>query len=213
MRNPKSRLLKEIRDLLRSVDKKLDRLLNHPARKVQGPSYDQKETPISSSTSRIGLSCVRYPAPFEIQSEQLDREIAAFRSILIEGKGSISARTSSTIRKDFVPGTFASLPEHLRQTMQAIVTFGEATALQVSKKTGRSRAAESDYLNQLVDRGFLKKTRRGREIVFQVFSLHTLCPMCGSRVPLNVKFCSYCGAALYRPQHQLAQMPENSSSS
>jgi hypothetical protein len=46
--------------------------------------------------------------------------------------------------------------------MQAIVTLGEATAFQVSQKTGRSRAAESDYLNQLVDRGFLKKARGQR---------------------------------------------------
>ncbi|MEM3731881.1 MAG: zinc-ribbon domain-containing protein [Candidatus Bathyarchaeia archaeon] len=85
--------------------------------------------------------------------------------------------------------------------MEAIVTLGEATALEVSRKTGRSRAAESDYLNQLADRGFLKKTRRGREVIFQVFSLHTICPMCGSRVPLNVNFCSFCGAMLNNPQH------------
>jgi hypothetical protein len=97
---------------------------------------------------------------------------------------------------DFVPGTFLSLPKHLRRSMQAMTLSGEATAEQISDRTGRSRAAESDYLNQLVDRSFLKKTRRGREIVFQVFSLHTICPMCSSRVSLNTKYCNHCGALL-----------------
>jgi len=106
-------------------------------------------------------------------------------------------------RKSFVPGAFVSLPKHLRRSMQAITILGEATAHEVSEKTSRSRAAESDYLNQLVDRGFLKKERRGKEVVFQVFSLHTICPMCGERVPLNMNFCSRCGAPMYRPTRQL----------
>jgi hypothetical protein len=191
MPNPKSRLLKEIRELLRSVDKKLDKLLKRQVSEDQGLGRNQKELlrRLAKSDKRLNTS----HTPFEGESHP---HLAAFRSIESELQ-------LATNRKSFVPGTFVSLPEHLRQTMQAIVTFGEATALQVSEKTGRSRAAESDYLNQLVDRGFLKKVRRGREIIFRVFSLHTLCPMCGSRVPLNVKFCSYCGAALYRPEQLL----------
>jgi len=98
--------------------------------------------------------------------------------------------------QNFVPGTLSSLPEHLRRSMETIVTLGEANAEAVAAKTGRSRAAESDYLNQLVDRGFLRKQRVGKEIVFQVFDLHTVCPMCGNRVPINVKYCSRCGASL-----------------
>ena len=97
----------------------------------------------------------------------------------------------------FVPGTLMSLPEHLRRSMEAIVTLGEAAAQDVAEKTERSRAAESDYLNQLVDRGFLKKEKKGKEVVFQVFDLHTICPMCGDRVLITTKFCSRCGAALY----------------
>lgn len=191
MRNPKSRLLKEIRELLRSVDRKLDKLLDRQVSEDLGLGPRQKELLKRLANSDICVTAS--PRTFE---DELHPKLAAFRSI----KSEIQLATD---RKSFVPGTFVSLPEHLRQTMQSIVTFGEATALQVSDKTGRSRAAESDYLNQLVDRGFLKKARRGREIVFQVFSLHTLCPMCGRRVPLNVKFCSYCGAPLYRPQQLL----------
>lgn len=191
MRNPKSRLLKEIRELLRSVDRKLDKLLDRQVSEDLGLGPRQKEL-----LKRLAKSDIRVTASPRTFEDELHPNLAAFRSI--ESEIQLAAD-----RKSFVPGTFVSLPEHLRQTMQSIVTFGEATALQVSDKTGRSRAAESDYLNQLVDRGFLKKVRRGREIVFQVFSLHTLCPMCGRRVPLNVKFCSYCGAPLYRPEQLL----------
>ena len=132
------RLLKEIRDTLRGLDQRLDRL--------EMRSY----TP-SSATSR------------------------------------------------FVPGTLASLPEHLRKSMEVIAMFGKATAQQVAEKTGRSRAAESDYLNQLGDRGFLKKQRRGKEMVFQIFNLRTICPMCGGQVLITTKYCNRCGAALAIP--------------
>jgi len=83
--------------------------------------------------------------------------------------------------------------------MEAIAMFGEATAQQVAEKTGRSRAAESDYLNQLGDRGFLKKQRRGKEMVFQIFNLRTICPMCGGQVLITTKYCSRCGAELAIP--------------
>lgn len=106
----------------------------------------------------------------------------------------------------FVPETLASLPEHLRKSMETIATFGEATAQQVSEKTGRSRAAESDYLNQLVGRGFLQKQRRGKEVVFQVFNLHTICPMCGNRVLITARYCNRCGAALFKPKKTLVRM-------
>jgi predicted RNA-binding Zn-ribbon protein involved in translation (DUF1610 family) len=80
--------------------------------------------------------------------------------------------------------------------MEAVAFFGEATAQQVSDKTGRSRAAESDYLNQLTGRGFLKKERKGREIMFQVYTLHTFCPKCGNRILITAKFCNQCGTNL-----------------
>ena len=96
----------------------------------------------------------------------------------------------------FVPGPMSSLPEHLRLSMEMIVHVGQANAKLIAEQTGRSRAAESDYLNQLVDRGFLRKERVGKEIVFQVFELHTICPMCGNRVPINVSYCSRCGSLL-----------------
>jgi rubrerythrin len=103
------------------------------------------------------------------------------------------------IRK-FVPKTLFSLPKHLRKTAIAIVKLGQATAEQVATKTGRTRAAESDYLNQLVRQGVLKKEKIGREIRFSVYALYTLCQKCGAHVVLTVDNCPMCGAPISKDQ-------------
>lgn len=64
--------------------------------------------------------------------------------------------------------TLLSLPDHLRKSAMAISELKEATASQVSEKTGRVRAAESDYLNQLVSQGYLKKKRKGHDVYFYI---------------------------------------------
>jgi hypothetical protein len=186
MPNPKPRILEEIKELLKSVDSKLDKLLDRKIPEDLGLGPRQKEL-----LRHLVTRDPRPNAPLKLSEGTLHLGRDSYAHI------EIKPRPPGIDQQSFVPATFVSLPEHLRETMQAILMCGEATALQVSEKTSRSRAAESDYLNQLVDRGFLKKERRGKEIVFQVFSLHTLCPMCGRRVPLNVKFCSFCGAPLY----------------
>lgn len=58
------------------------------------------------------------------------------------------------------------LPTHLIKTYFTLQTFKKATATQVSKQTGKARAAESAYLNQLATMGFCLKNRDGREVVF-----------------------------------------------
>jgi len=191
MTNPKSRLLEDIKELLKSVDSKLDRLLDRQVPEDLGLGPRHKEF-----LKQLVNRNARPSAPPELHEGKLHYSPNVYTRIEIEPRSGFD-------QQNFVPGTFVSLSDHLRETMQAILTCGEATALKVSEKTGRSRAAESDYLNQLVDRGFLKKERRGRDVVFQVFSLHTLCPMCGRRVPLNVKFCSFCGAPLYKREQPL----------
>lgn len=127
--------------------------------------------------------------------ERLLKEIRETLRNLDRKINKLNVRSYSAV-PGFVPGTLWSLPEHLRKSMEAIATLGEATAQQLSEKTGRSRAAESDYLNQLVGRGFLKKQRRGKEMIFQVFNLRTVCPMCGSSVLITAKYCNRCGATL-----------------
>jgi len=64
--------------------------------------------------------------------------------------------------------TLLSLPDHLRKTALALTEVGEATATDISKKTGRVRAAESDYLNQLVTKGYVKKKRKGHDVYFYI---------------------------------------------
>ncbi len=112
----------------------------------------------------------------------------------------LTLKASPPHRAAFVPKTIASLPEHLRKTALTIATMGQATAEQVAVKTGRTRAAESDYLNQLTSREFLKKERRGREVHFLVFALYTLCSKCGASVPMTLDQCPMCGASLSKKQ-------------
>jgi len=66
------------------------------------------------------------------------------------------------------PSTLLSLPDHLRKTAVIVCQLGEASAADVAARSGRARAAESDYLNQLVRMGLLKKKRKGRESYFAV---------------------------------------------
>lgn len=64
--------------------------------------------------------------------------------------------------------TLLSLPDHLRKSALALSTLGEGTATDLSKETSRVRAVESDYLNQLVSMGLIKKKRKGRDVYFYV---------------------------------------------
>lgn len=64
--------------------------------------------------------------------------------------------------------SIVSLPDHLTKTAVVIAKLEKGTALDVSKETGRARAAESDYLNQLVSMGYLKKKRSMRKVVFYI---------------------------------------------
>ena len=61
-----------------------------------------------------------------------------------------------------------SLPDHLRKTFMAVSSRGECDATEVSNLSGRCRAIESNYLNQLVRMGWLTKQRDSRTINFSV---------------------------------------------
>jgi hypothetical protein len=62
--------------------------------------------------------------------------------------------------------TLLSLPDHLRSTAMALNRMGEASADEIAAATGRVRAVESSYLNQLVRMGYIKKQRRERRVLF-----------------------------------------------
>lgn len=98
-------------------------------------------------------------------SRKLDRLIELQRSA-----GGQIARPSVSL-PEYLPldvTTLLSLPDHLRKSALALSPLGEATATDLSKETGRVRAVESDYLNQLVSMGLVKKKRKGRDVYFYV---------------------------------------------
>ena len=64
--------------------------------------------------------------------------------------------------------TLLSLPDHLRKTATAVSSLGETTAEEVARETGRVRALESGYLNQLERMGHFKKRKRGRKTYFSI---------------------------------------------
>jgi|GEM_PF-852482 hypothetical protein len=65
-----------------------------------------------------------------------------------------------------------SLPDHLRKTYMIVMSKGECDAVQVSNLTGRCRAVESNYLNQLSRMGWLNKRRISKVVYFR--SSHTV---------------------------------------
>lgn len=64
--------------------------------------------------------------------------------------------------------TLMQMPDHIRKTALTLCNLREATAEDISQRTGRARAVESDYLNQLVNLGHIKKKRKGRKAYFYV---------------------------------------------
>jgi hypothetical protein len=101
----------------------------------------------------------------EMISRKLDRLIEVQRS-----PGGQMLRAGTTLPEDMPLDvtTLLSLPDHLRKSALALSTLREATATDLSKETGRVRAVESDYLNQLVSMGLVKKKRKGRDVYFYV---------------------------------------------
>jgi hypothetical protein len=63
-----------------------------------------------------------------------------------------------------------TLPDHLRKTYVVVATKGECDAVQVSNHTGRCRAIESNYLNQLLRMGWLSKRRISKAVHFRPIS-------------------------------------------
>jgi len=63
-----------------------------------------------------------------------------------------------------------SLPDHLRKTYVTVASKGECNATEVSNLTGRCRAMESNYLNQLARMGWLTKHRDSKTVDFRLIS-------------------------------------------
>ncbi len=103
-------------------------------------------------------------------NNKLDRIISLLEKMLraIEMQAKVRLREELRGVEEYLDAvTLLSLPDHLRRTVLSLAKLGgEATAEEVSRETGRARAVESAYLNQLVAMGYLGKKRKGRKVYF-----------------------------------------------
>ena len=70
------------------------------------------------------------------------------------------------LEDSLTPQDLLILPGPLQDTAKALIPLRISTADEISKKTGKQRAVESSYLNQLVERNYCRKIRIGRKIFF-----------------------------------------------
>ena len=61
-----------------------------------------------------------------------------------------------------------AFPKHLQTTVLTLIKVGSGTAVDVAKVTGKARAVESAYLNQLVTMKIARKERKARKAFFSV---------------------------------------------
>jgi DNA-binding IclR family transcriptional regulator len=59
-------------------------------------------------------------------------------------------------------------PKHLQVSILTLLKLGPSTASDVAAVTGKVRANESGYLNQLVVMKVVRRERRGRKVFFSV---------------------------------------------
>jgi hypothetical protein len=69
---------------------------------------------------------------------------------------------------DVPESSLITLPDHLRRTYVIVASKGECNAVEVSNLTGRCRAIESNYLNQLSRMGWLNKRRISKTVHFRL---------------------------------------------
>jgi len=100
--------------------------------------------------------------------DQIFNELRSIRHRLDELENMFSGMRFQPIQ---VPESkLFSLPDHLRQTYLIVASKGECNATEVSNITGRSRALESCYLNQLARTGWLTKYRVSKTVNFRLLS-------------------------------------------
>jgi hypothetical protein len=97
--------------------------------------------------------------------EQIFREIQAIRFRLDELEKTGVEKNHAII--GMAESNLICLPDHLLTTYIAVASKGECSAGLVSKLTGRCRAVESNYLNQLCRMGWMDKTKSSRTTLFK----------------------------------------------
>ncbi|MGB8780226.1 MAG: hypothetical protein WCD81_06210 [Candidatus Bathyarchaeia archaeon] len=100
--------------------------------------------------------------------DRILREMQEIRYRLDDIENSISSWNPPPL--EISESELFSLPDHLRKAYLTVASKGECTATEVSDLTGRCRAIESNYLNQLVRAGWLAKRRNSKAILFRLVS-------------------------------------------
>jgi len=100
--------------------------------------------------------------------EEILREIMHIRTRLDEIEKGFAGWKPQPV--DMSESDLVALPDHLRKTYVVVTSKGECTAVQVSNLTGRCRAIESNYLNQLSRMGWLNKRRVSKTVHFRPVS-------------------------------------------
>ncbi len=100
--------------------------------------------------------------------DQIFREMQNIRFRLDDLENSLSGWRPQPL--EISESRLISLPDHLRRTFMVVVSRGECSAIVVSNLTGRCRAIESNYLNQLSRMGWLNKRRISKTTHFRAVS-------------------------------------------
>ena len=103
--------------------------------------------------------------------QQIFKEMIALRRRLDEIESNFSNLKHQPVSVQ--ESELIELPDHLRKTFMVIAKKGECDAMQVSNHTGRCRAIESNYLNQLSRMGWLDKRRISKVVNFRLQSQMT----------------------------------------
>ena len=98
--------------------------------------------------------------------EQIFREMMKLRQRLDDIENNFSNLNPPPIQ--IAESKLISLPDHLRRTFVVVASEGECDAVVVSNSTGRCRAIESNYLNQLLRMGWLNKRRISKTVFFRL---------------------------------------------
>jgi ArsR family transcriptional regulator, lead/cadmium/zinc/bismuth-responsive transcriptional repressor len=113
--------------------------------------------------------------------DQIFKEMLNVRQRLDNIENSFSSWNPQPVQ---VPeSSIIKLPDHLRKTYIVVANKGECDAAQVSNHTGRCRAIESNYLNQLLRMGWLNKRRISRAVHFRPVAKKQN----GKTIPLSIK--------------------------
>ncbi len=100
---------------------------------------------------------------------EIFKEMMHIRSRLDDIENNFSSWKPQPI--DVPESELITLPDHLRRTYVIVASKGECNAVEVSNLTGRCRAIESNYLNQLLRMGWLTKRRISKTVHFRLVKL------------------------------------------